>query len=99
MMGGGTYGASVARPPVLAALMALGHSPSPGDHIDQCAQERHDDQEDDPHRLPPPAQILITEQIDDDLEQNHEIAAQNKGPNKSQKKSEKLFTATSVGFA
>src|SRR5688500_1797355 len=60
--------------------MAFGHSPAADDHIDQHAEERRDDQEDDPHRLPPAAKILITEQIDDDLEQHDQIAAENKSP-------------------
>ena len=67
-----------------------------GDHIDQRTQERHDDQEDDPHRLPPAAEILITEQVDDDLEQHDQIAAETKAHTNSQMKSEKLFTRASV---
>ena len=44
------------------------HSVSPGDDIDQHAQERHDDQEDEPDGLPPTAEILFPEEIDKNLE-------------------------------
>src|SRR4029453_11175662 len=60
--------------------MTLGHSTAPRDHIDQRAHDWHNDQEDNPDSLPPAAQILITEQIDDDLEQNDQVAGENEGP-------------------
>src|SRR5215216_7531861 len=70
----------MSAPATQRLLTPLRHSPAPGDHIDQYAQERHNDQENYPYGLPPATQIPIAEQIHKDLEQHDQIAAENKGP-------------------
>src|SRR4249919_1877657 len=69
-----------ASPSSKGLLTTFGHSPATGNHVDQDTQERCNDQENDPHRFPPAAEISVSEQIDEDLEQHDQIAAENEGP-------------------
>ena len=60
--------------------MALRHSPAARDQVDQCGDEGEDDQRNHPDRLPPAAQLFVTEEIAKDLEQNHQVHDENEGP-------------------
>lgn len=60
--------------------LALAHPAAACDQVNDRREEWKDDQEDDPQRLPPPAQIPVTEQINNDLEQHHQVAHEEEGP-------------------
>jgi hypothetical protein len=79
---GGLADVGVGRRLVLLRLLlgALGHAVASGDQVDQRGEERHEDQEDDPHRLPPAAELVIAEQVSDDREQCHEVRDEHEGP-------------------
>ena len=53
---------------------AVGHALAAGDDVDQQAEERSEDQHDDPARLGPAAERLVAEEIDDHAEQHHQHA-------------------------
>src|SRR5215211_5601168 len=61
--------------------LPLSHSTTASDQVDNGCEERENDQEDDPERLPPTAQFPVPEQIGNDLEQHHQIHHEEKGPN------------------
>src|SRR3954462_2212470 len=49
---------------------ALAHALAADDQVDQRGQERDDDEEEDPHRLPPAGDLVIPEQVDHDRDQD-----------------------------
>jgi hypothetical protein len=73
LIGGGLSASHLSR-------LALAHPAAACDQVNDRREEWKDDQEDDPQRLPPPAQIPVTEQINNDLEQHHQVAHEEEGP-------------------
>jgi hypothetical protein len=52
----------------------IGHPLAAGDHVDQQTEEGEQDEHDDPARLAPAAQRIVTEEIDDHAEEHHQYA-------------------------
>jgi hypothetical protein len=49
---------------------AVTHATATGDQVDQRRQERDEDQEEHPGRLPPTGQLVVTEEVTDDRDQD-----------------------------
>src|SRR5829696_5958190 len=62
--------------------LALGHASAPGDQVDQCAEEGHHKQGDDPQGLQPSVQAVVAEQVADDVEQDHQVHHEEEAPDK-----------------
>jgi hypothetical protein len=63
------------------AGLPFGHAPATCDQVDEGCQEGEDDQENDPDRLPPAAEIPVPEEVSDDVEQHHEVEHKEECPN------------------
>ena len=78
------------------AGLALGHASAPSNQVDDRAQERREHQSDDPQRLQPATQVTVSEQIPDDLEQNHQIHHEEEAPHQQPEEVGQKFTRAST---
>src|SRR5664279_4650685 len=77
--------------------LALTHPAPACDQVHQRAQERDEDQHQNPDPLPDPGQLVIAEEVAQDLEEHHQVREEDEAPDDDPDKPPEVLHSCSLG--
>ncbi len=66
-----------------ASVLALSHTATASDEVDQCSEERNNNEEQNPHCLGETTDGVVAEEVGDDREEDHDVSDDQKRDDES----------------